>query len=106
MLPSDYSAATSRALLAMFPKADPDKTVTLPASFADLDDRYRELRAERKRIDVEMSGISNEVKTLMGDAIRGNVSGSRGYWRWNDVKGGSYTRKPGRRLQRYGTDED
>lgn len=104
MLPPDFSDGTTAALTAMFPKAEPDKAIRLPATFTEEDDLYVELAEKRKEIDQQMKQIANSVREQMGDAARADVQGRGGfppYWLWYDVKGSTVTRKPGRTLRRF-----
>ncbi len=106
MMPPDFTEASSKTLLAMYPQSDGKDapSIDLPASFTDQDDRYAELAVQKKALEEEMGQIKNDVRELMGTARQANVMG-RGnfgpYWLWYDTaKTAPIIRKAGRTLKR------
>lgn len=94
MLPMDFTESCTDALSLMYPEAEIKKTILLPSSFQDLDERYVELAAEGKLVKRKQDVIKNIVRSKMGDCALGNVTNGA-YWRWGNTKNG------GRTLRRY-----
>ena len=71
--PFDGSEASSELLKRMYPEADPELTVDLPAEASLLLTEYEVAKAEEKAAGERAEAAANRIKALMGEASLGHI---------------------------------
>lgn len=97
----DGSDSAKRALQAMFADEDPEKTVVLPAEFADLDADLEAAKQAKRDSDKRVKELEQRLQAAIGEAGVGAIPGGATY-RWKTVHVAEHVRKEStsRRLYR------
>lgn len=81
----DASESSREALLAMFPKGEPEGVVRLDKYGMRVVDELRALKKQRDRIDVQIGARENLLRQTMGDAVRAISPNDVDVLRWTNT---------------------
>lgn len=85
--PADGSDASRAALAALYPREEPEKTITLGPDLMEMAERADQLKSEQKTSAKEVATIENRIRQAMGDAERCVFADSSGYSYKADSRG-------------------